>query len=91
MGTMPIVGLDANGKIIEQMIDQNQFKTKMKGAVTDLQETIIPVLDSDQARTMMDLREAELGLHLKGSAGFGDYFKLAGTIGFRLVFTNKGT
>jgi len=90
MGTLPVVGLDANGKVIEQMIDRNKFKAQMTQSLLDLQESVIPVLDSEQTRRMLDLREAKLGLQIKGSAGLGDYFKLAGNIGFRLVFTNKG-
>lgn len=89
-GSLPIVGLDAEGKVIEQMIEEGKFKTQMSENLTNLQDSVIPVLDSEQTRQMLDLREAKLGLQLKGSAGLGDFFKLAGNIGFRLVFTNKG-
>ena len=89
MGTLPIVGLDKNGKRIEERIRRDKFVTKMAQSATDLQESVIPVMDSEDAQKMMNLREVTLGLGLKGSAGLGDYFKLAGNIGFRFVFANK--
>jgi len=89
VGELPIVGLDRDGKVIDTAIRQGDYVEKMVTSVTDMQDSVIPILDDDDARSMMELREAALGLHLSGSVGLGDYFKLAGTIGFRLVFTNK--
>jgi len=53
----------------------------------DFQETIIPVLDKHDATRKWNLRKLQLGIHLKGSVGFG-VIKIGGKYGGRLVFTN---
>ena len=86
---IPIVGLDENGKVIETMVKRNTYINRLTGSMTDMQDSVIPALDSEEGRKLMSMREANLGLHLKGEAGIGEYFKLGGQIGFRFLFANQ--
>lgn len=89
LGTLPVVGLDEDGKVIEHMIKKREYVNRLTSSVTDLQDSVIPALDGEEARSINALRQAQLGLGLQGTVGIGDYFNLGGNIGFRLVFTNQ--
>lgn len=89
LGTLPVVGLDENGKVIEEMIKKRDYVNRLSSSVTDLQESVLPTLDGEEARSVNALRQAALGLGLQGTVGIGDYFSLGGNIGFRLVFANQ--
>ena len=90
MGNIPVVGYDADGKIIETAIPQNKFVAQMGESVQKLSDTVVPVADSESyGRMLSGLRGVRLGLGLKGSVGLGDYFKLGGNVGFHLHFANK--
>ncbi len=89
LGQIPVVGLDEDGKLIESMVKKNDYVNHLTSSVNDLQDSVVPALDSDEARGVTALRQAQLGLGLTGSVGLGDYFKLGGNIGFRLVFANQ--
>lgn len=89
-GDLPVVGIDPTGKIVEKMVSGKIFEKFLKKSLTDMQDTVIPVVDEQQAERVRAwaLRKVLLGLGLKGSIGFFDIVKLGGSIGFRLVFTN---
>lgn len=89
LGQIPVVGLDEEGKVIETMVKKNDYVSRLKASVTDLQDSVIPVLDSEEARGISSLRQTQFGLGLSGEVGIGDHFNLGGNIGFRLVFADN--
>ena len=90
LGQIPVVGLDADGKLIETMMPQDRYVAQMSSGVTDMAESVVPVAETQsQKMALSGLRGVRLGLGLKGSVGLGDYFKLGGNIGFNLHFANK--
>lgn len=89
LGQIPVVGLDEDGKVIETMIKKNDYVTRLKSSVTDLQDSVVPTLDSEEARGISALRQTQFGLGLSGEVGIGDHFNLGGNIGFRLVFADQ--
>ena len=89
-GQIPVVGFDAEGKLIETMMPQDKYVSQMSRGVTDITESVIPVAETQsQKLALSGLRGIRLGLGLKGSVGLGDYWKLGGNIGFNLHFANK--
>lgn len=88
-GVIPIVGLDKSGKVIETLIKEDDFGNHFSTSIRNMQDSAIPALDSNAARRMSSLREAKLGLFLKGEIGIGDSFNLGGSSGFKFVFANR--
>jgi len=89
-GQIPVVGFDAEGKIIETMMPHDKYVSQMSRGVSDMTESVIPVAETESQKIALSgLRGIRLGLGLKGSVGLGDYWKLGGNIGFNLHFANK--
>ena len=89
-GEIPVVGLDAEGKMIETLVPEEKYVAQMTENIDRLSESLVPVVDADDyGRLLSGLRGVRLGLGLKGSVGLGDYWKLGGNIGFHLHFANK--
>src|SRR4051794_10528618 len=78
-GQIPIVGYDAEGKVIETMIPKRRYLAQLGDGVNRLSESVIPVADgAEYGRRLSGLRGIRLGLGLAGSVGIGDYWKLGG-------------
>lgn len=89
-GELPVVGYDAEGKVIETMIPKRKFVAQLSSSVDDIADSVVPIVDGKEyGRRLSGLRAIRLGLGLKGSVGIGDYWKLGGNIGFHLHFANK--
>ncbi len=89
-GEIPIVGYDAEGKVIETMIPKRKYVAQLGDSVNRLSESVVPIADGEAyGRKLSGLRRVRLGLGLAGSVGIGDYWKLGGNVAFALQFTNK--
>jgi hypothetical protein len=73
-GQIPVVGLDENGKTIEQLVKKRDYVARLASSVGDLQDSVVPVLDSEDGRSEREMRQMQLGLGLAGTVGIGEFF-----------------
>lgn len=89
MGEIPVIGLDKSGEAFEAMLSTTKYKEELRNNLSAIQETVIPEMDAQSGKKRFHLRWVYVGLGVRGQIGIGEYFTLAGNIGFDLGFSNK--
>ena len=91
-GTVPLLGYNKQGKVIQAFVDKDQYIRRFKNGVVDLNESMAPMLnDKDGApEKKWQLQLVVVGVGLQASVGFGP-FKMGISPGIRAIFTNQTT
>lgn len=90
-GDVPVIGVIKDGAFIERFVGSDAYANKLTNVIEDIQEQSIPVLDAQEftrGSSEWQLRRVMIGAGAEGSIGLGEFVRLGGTVGFRVVFSN---